>query len=233
MSGITRLRRIIFIYAHAATLPMSSFFDDTQNFGLALFIAGIAGIVCSILALVTYVLWAATIGYVIVLSCIGGVLTSLLILLYGMIVRGSENKAAPLEGVTKFITPASYDKPGLLSGLTFVVGITSIITGVVNLLILNFGGVLTILFGIFFIWAAPQIRGESTGFDKHLLWIILLVIFILSALFSLITVFTVVLAVFDVYFLFLALEGLCMLIVNIFAIIFITSPEVKSLMNSA
>ena len=222
---------------------MSSFFDDTENFGLMLFIAGIVGIIASVVA-IAYICslgggyFAAYLsGYVtgFVILCVGTLITSLVILLFGLNVRGSGNKISFLAGLSDFIGTPSNDKPGLLTGLTRVVGITSIIGGVFGIAsgAMLYGGfvgngIFAILVGIFLYWLAPQILGESKLFDKNILWIILIIVYVLEALYSLGGIF---LAGFSLWFTLLAIQSLCMLFVYIFGLLYTVSPEVKELMN--
>jgi hypothetical protein len=209
-----------------------SFFDDKDNFGLMIVLSGLISILASILWL------AIDLRASVAVSTVGGIITGTLILLYGLNVRSESDKLSFLSQVSVFVSVPSMDKPGLLSGLLWVFGITTIIGAVFGAVSAGVAGdfstavaslVLGILIGLCIIWAAPQVRGEDKGFDRHLLWIILLILFVIWVVF---TFFGMIgLATLGQAGLIAAIAAIPSVLISIFCLLYLVSPEVKSAMN--
>jgi len=224
-----------------------SFFDDTENFGLMVTIAGIVTIICALLSIVLvftyspydYWWWGFSTNYKVgfAITGIGTMASGLLVLLYGLNVRGQGDKLSFLANISsRFASVPSNDKPGLLSGFLYVVGIAGIVGGIFTAIgqsIMGLAGsgigvaIIAIIVGLFYIWAAPQVRGEDKGFDRKLLWIILLVLTILALVGDILGIF----AFAWIWTAVLAIASLCMLLVDIFILLFLVSDEVKEKMG--
>jgi hypothetical protein len=212
-----------------------SFFDDNQNVGLILILAGI---VCAVMGLISMILvltsaygWA--IGFAII--TLGSLISGIILFLFGMNVR-NETSGSLIPGLEFIVGINSFDKVGVFSAFVRALGFSQLIAGILMLiggLMIPYygiaGAIISLILAVFFIWAAPQIQGESKGIDKKIIWIILLVLFVLGLLGSLLSL-TALGA--GSWYVVLALGSVIMILVYLYAVLTCLSPEVKANMDA-
>jgi flagellar basal body-associated protein FliL len=216
-----------------------SYFDSNQNVGFIMIIAGLVMALCAVLSIVL----ALGHGWWFTYALIGGIGTiigGLLLFLFGTNVR-NESNSSPIPGIEFILTVSSFDVAGVLSSFVRFIGIVGILMGIFNAIatftVPYYGGagsgimtaIMAILFGLFFIWASPQILGEDKGVDKKIIWIVLLVLFALSILGGLMALTSLG---WGAWFAVYALSNLVMAIVYVYALLALLSPEVRANMGA-
>ncbi|MCL2032659.1 MAG: hypothetical protein FWG96_05275 [Methanomassiliicoccaceae archaeon] len=154
------------------------------------------------------------------LRAIGSLIFGVLILFYGINVRGGSN-----------------DKVTILAGLVRVVGIITILAALFYaaadwLELESFSAgmgtfIVQIIVGLILLWVSVKIGGKSKNIVSKVLWVILIVAFVILALSALLG--SIVCLVDGAWI--DAIGLLCWLIVYIYALIATLSPDVKSSMG--
>jgi len=155
-----------------------SFFDDTKNAGLLLWIGGIIMIVAGILAIVAPWIMDGSkdwemlkkLGYTVV--GVGGLVAAIVYFKLGQDIKsGSYEK---FKVLTMFIAAVAYASlvSGIIGGVGYFIatewanGAASIIVGIIIWLILT--------------WANKKLNDGHDGLADKLIWIVLLVIFVIG-----------------------------------------------------
>jgi len=196
-----------------------SFFDNNKNVGLALIIVGLINLIYAVLKVVDA--WNGDEDLTVAaLRAIGSLIFGVLILFYGINVRGGSN-----------------DKVTILAGLVRVVGIITILAALFYaaadwLELESFSAgmgtfIVQIIVGLILLWVSVKIGGKSKNIVSKVLWVILIVAFVILALSALLG--SIVCLVDGAWI--DAIGLLCWLIVYIYALIATLSPDVKSSMG--
>ena len=187
-----------------------SFFDETKNAGLVLLIIALLGIVLAIVAVFALDGYKDLEMWKKVMIIVGAVLGSAVYVLLGLdIMKGS----ATLQIGNLFSDLTS--KFGVLVALTAGFGISEVLNSIFAVIAgFDVGSQIgSIVIGVLFIVMAWLLvdGGEDA---RKIMWIILLVLYILMLIFSILAC--------------LVLIGIPMLLLSIFLVTYILSPEVKS-----
>ena len=188
---------------------MASFLDNTKNFGLMIAIIGLVDLIVNVIALVDGI-------DNINLNWIGGIIIGLVYLAAGWMVYSQKPGA-----LASLFPEGISSKFGVLTGYVFLVGVTAIIGGIF-FIIANTdnigGGVGDIILGLIIAWIGGKVNdGKTTGFDK-ILWIILLIIFVILFIGSLLSIGGNAIAI---------ISAICYAIVYLFMIIFLFDGDVR------
>lgn len=191
-----------------------SFFDDTKNVGLMMFIIAILNLVIALVQIAD----GATrdeetlkkAGFVII--GIGSLIAAFIFFKFGNGVR-TGSVSGKLDVVAGFVTTVGI--------MTIVKGIFEIVGGAcINTNYLA-GGIVELIFGLIVFYCGKRINdGKTTGFD-NVLWILLVIIFFLLMLASL---------VYLAGGLILIVKGICSFIMYLCILSFMFDKEVKSAM---
>lgn len=194
-----------------------SFFDDTKNCGMALWIVGILMIISALVTIVMAFVdddmnndMAAW-----VLIGIGNLLCAFIFFGYGKKVRSG----------------AISDKFGVVTEFVLVVAMTSILAGIFKIIGGAVGsfdgylvsGVVAIIIGIILYFIYTKITNSSVGTFEKIIWIVLLILFvigIIGCLLNLISGSGIVMVI-------NLLVGILNLIIYIFMIVFLLDADVK------
>jgi hypothetical protein len=217
-----------------------SFFEENKNIGLLLLILGlatlIAAIVLVILATGKNAVFYSVTGAAVAL--VGSIICGLLYLLAGLSIRESaDDKLGIFQLIAGIIgLKISYDnKIGVPAFVIMVMGAASLISGIFSIIsyaAIGAGGMIaspavSIILGIFFLIAAPIVAGNKKSSSGTLIWIILLILIILGVIFSFFALFLFG----GIYGVMLIICGLCSLLLYIYLLLALLSPEIKRIID--
>lgn len=191
-----------------------SFFDDTKNVGLMMFIIAILGLIQAVLQIVNGATYdgetVKKVGYVII--GIGALLGAIIFFKFGNSVRKG-SVSGKLDVVAGFVQTVGY--------MTVVSSIFAIIGGAFVAVELAAGGVVLLIIGAIVLYLGKKINdGKNTGADS-VLWIILVIVFFIMMLASLAGLFG---NIFDI------IDGICSFIMYLCILLFMFDKEIKSAM---
>ncbi len=189
-----------------------SFFDDTKNVGLMMFIIAILGLLSAVVQIVNGATFdgetSKKVGYVII--GIGALVGAIIFFKFGNSVRKG-TVSGKLDVVAGFVQTVGY--------MTVVSSIFAIIGGL--LVGVAAGGVVMLIFGAIVLYLGRRINdGKNTGADS-ILWIVLVIVFFLLMLASLAGLFG---NIFDI------IDGICSFIMYLCILVFMFDKEIKSAM---
>ncbi len=191
-----------------------SFFDDTKNVGLMMFIIAILGLIQAVLQIVNGATYdgetVKKVGYVII--GIGALLGAIIFFKFGNSVR-TGSISGKLDVVAGFVQTVGY--------MTIVSSIFAIIGGAFVAVELAAGGVILLIIGAIVLYLGKKINdGKNTGADS-VLWIILVIVFFIMMLASLAGLFG---NIFDI------IDGICSFVMYLCILLFMFDKEIKSAM---
>ncbi len=191
-----------------------SFFDDTKNVGLMMFIIAILGLIQAVLQIVNGATYdgetVKKVGYVII--GIGALLGAIIFFKFGNSVRKG-SISGKLDVVAGFVQTVGY--------MTIVSSIFAIIGGAFVAVELAAGGVVLLIIGAIVLYLGKKINdGKNTGADS-VLWIILVIVFFIMMLASLAGLFG---NIFDI------IDGICSFVMYLCILLFMFDKEIKSAM---
>ena len=187
-----------------------SFFDETKNAGIVLLIIALMGVVFAVIAVFAFDGYKDAEMWKKIVYIVGAVVGSAVYVILGLdIMKGSCR--FQIGNLFSDVT----SKFGVLVALTAAFGISEIINSIFSVIGgFDVGGQIgAIVVGILFIVMAVLLAGDNQDARK-VVWIILLILYILMLIFSILAC--------------LVLIGIPMLLLSIFLIVFLVSPEVKS-----
>lgn len=185
-----------------------SFFDETKNAGIVLLVIALMGIVFSLITIFAFDDYKDADLWKKIVWIIGAVLGSAVYLILGLgIMKGS----CMIQVGNLFSDVTS--KYGVLVAMTAGFGVAEVVNSLFAVIAFGGANIGSLVIGILFIVMAWLFAGDNDDARK-VIWIILLVLYILMLIVSII--------------LCLALIGIPMLLLSIFLIVFLLSPEVKS-----
>lgn len=191
-----------------------SFFDDTKNVGLMMFVIAILGLIQAVLQIVNGATYdgetVKKVGYVII--GIGALLGAIIFFKFGNSVR-TGSISGKLDVVAGFVQTVGY--------MTVVSSIFAIIGGALIGAEFAAGGVVLLIFGAIVLYLGKKINdGKNTGADS-VLWIILVIVFFIMMLASLAGLFG---NIFDI------IDGICSFVMYLCILLFMFDKEIKSAM---
>ncbi len=191
-----------------------SFFDDTKNVGLMMFIIAILGLLQAVVQIINGATFdgetVKKVGYVII--GIGALVGAIIFFKFGNSVRKG-TVSGKLDVVAGFVQTVGY--------MTVVSSIFAIIGGFFVDVAVAAGGVVMLIFGAIVLYLGRRINdGKNTGADS-VLWIVLVIIFFLLMLASLAGLFGNIFAIID---------GICSFIMYLCILVFMFDKEIKSAM---
>lgn len=191
-----------------------SFFDDTKNVGLMMFVIAILGLIQAVLQIVNGATYdgetVKKVGYVII--GIGALLGAIIFFKFGNSVR-TGSISGKLDVVAGFVQTVGY--------MTVVSSIFAIIGGAFVAAELAAGGVILLIIGAIVLYLGKKINdGKNTGADS-VLWIILVIVFFIMMLASLAGLFG---NIFDI------IDGICSFVMYLCILLFMFDKEIKSAM---
>ncbi len=191
-----------------------SFFDDTKNVGLMMFVIAILGLIQAVLQIVNGATYdgetVKKVGYVII--GIGALLGAIIFFKFGNSVR-TGSISGKLDVVAGFVQTVGY--------MTIVSSIFAIIGGAFVAVELAAGGVILLIIGAIVLYLGKKINdGKNTGADS-VLWIILVIVFFIMMLASLAGLFG---NIFDI------IDGICSFVMYLCILLFMFDKEIKSAM---
>ena len=187
-----------------------SFFDETKNAGMLLLIIALMGVVFAVIAVFAFDGYKDADMWKKIVYIVGAVVGSAVYVILGLdIMKGSCR--FQIGNLFSDVT----SKFGVLVALTAAFGISEIINSIFSVIGgFDVGGQIgAIVVGILFIVMAVLFAGDNEDARK-VIWIILLILYIIMLIFSILAC--------------LVLIGIPMLLLSIFLIVFLLSPEVKS-----
>ena len=184
-----------------------SFFDDTKNAGMILLIIALLGIVFTAIAAFAFEPYKDADMWKKIVLIVGAVIGGAVFLIVGMgIMKGS----CMIQIGDLFSDVSS--KFGVVVAITAAYGLSEIVGGVFTLIGFGTSGIASIVIGVLFILLAWLLAsGESDA--RKVVWIILLILFIIYLIISI--------------FAALVLVGIPDLLLSIFLVTYLLSPEVK------
>lgn len=191
-----------------------SFFDDTKNVGLMMFVIAILGLIQAVLQIVNGATYdgetVKKVGYVII--GIGALVGAIIFFKFGNSVR-TGSISGKLDVVAGFVQTVGY--------MTVVSSIFAIIGGALIGAEFAAGGVVLLIFGAIVLYLGKKINdGKNTGADS-VLWIILVIVFFIMMLASLAGLFG---NIFDI------IDGICSFVMYLCILLFMFDKEIKSAM---
>ena len=191
-----------------------SFFDDTKNVGLMMFVIAILGLIQAVLQIVNGATYdgetVKKVGYVII--GIGALVGAIIFFKFGNSVR-TGSISGKLDVVAGFVQTVGY--------MTVVSSIFAIIGGALIGAEFAAGGVVLLVFGAIVLYLGKKINdGKNTGADS-VLWIILVIVFFIMMLASLAGLFG---NIFDI------IDGICSFVMYLCILLFMFDKEIKSAM---
>ena len=191
-----------------------SFFDDTKNVGLMMFVIAILGLIQAVLQIVNGATYdgetVKKVGYVII--GIGALVGAIIFFKFGNSVRKG-SISGKLDVVAGFVQTVGY--------MTVVSSIFAIIGGALIGAEFAAGGVVLLIFGAIVLYLGKKINdGKNTGADS-VLWIILVIVFFIMMLASLAGLFG---NIFDI------IDGICSFVMYLCILLFMFDKEIKSAM---
>ena len=184
-----------------------SFFDNTKIVGWAFTIIGILMIVSALLQIVDAVGMEGGIGENIgyLIAAIGAIIAAVIYFKFGNSVR----------------VGAISNKIDILATFVKVVGATTAVGGIISS-IGFWDSIVAIILGLIIIWIGGKIDdGKTTGFDK-ILWIVLLLIFLVLFITSLLAIGGGFMQI---------ISSICSVIVYLFMAVFLFDGDVKKKMG--
>ena len=185
-----------------------SFFDETKNAGITLLVIALLQIIFAVIAVLLIDGYKDAETWKKIVWIVGAVLGSAVYVILGLDIM---NGSCRFQIGNLFSDVTS--KFGVLVALTAGFGISGVINGL--LAVIAFGGanILSLVISVLFIVMAwLLVEGEEDA--RKVIWIILLVLYILMMIGSILLI--------------IALIGIPMLLLSIFLVVFLLSPEVKS-----
>ena len=191
-----------------------SFFDDTKNVGLMMFVIAILGLIQAVLQIVNGATYdgetVKKVGYVII--GIGALVGAIIFFKFGNSVR-TGSISGKLDVVAGFVQTVGY--------MTVVSSIFAIIGGALVGAEFAAGGVILLIIGAIVLYLGKKINdGKNTGADS-VLWIILVIVFFIMMLASLAGLFG---NIFDI------IDGICSFVMYLCILLFMFDKEIKSAM---
>ena len=191
-----------------------SFFDDTKNVGLMMFVIAILGLIQAVLQIVNGATYdgetVKKVGYVII--GIGALVGAIIFFKFGNSVR-TGSISGKLDVVAGFVQTVGY--------MTIVSSIFAIIGGALVGAEFAAGGVILLIIGAIVLYLGKKINdGKNTGADS-VLWIILVIVFFIMMLASLAGLFG---NIFDI------IDGICSFVMYLCILLFMFDKEIKSAM---
>ncbi len=191
-----------------------SFFDNTKNVGLMMFIIAILGLIQAVIEICNGATFDGEtkekVGYVII--GIGALIGAIIFFKFGNSVRKG-SISGKLDVVAGFVKTVGF--------MTVVASIFAIIGGALVSAELAAGGVVLLIFGAIVLFCGKKIDdGKNTGFDS-VLWILLVIIFFIMMLASLAGFFG---NIFDI------IDGICSFIMYLCILVFMFDKEIKNAM---
>ena len=186
-----------------------SFFDDTKNAGLILLIIALLEVIFTAIAAFAFEPYKDADTWKKIVMIVGAVLGAAVFLIVGM---GIKNGSCMIQIGNLFSDVTS--KFGVVVAVTAAFGLSGIVNAIFT--VIGFGGasaIASIVIGVLFIVLAWLLASGETDARK-VVWIILLILYIIMLIFSILAC--------------LVLIGIPMLILSIFLVVFLLSPEVKS-----
>ncbi len=186
-----------------------SFFDETKNAGLVLLIIALLGIILAIVAVFALDGYKDLEMWKKVMIIVGALLGSAVYVILGLdIMKGS----ATIQIGNLFSDLTS--KFGVLIGLTAGFGVSEVLNSIFSVIAgFDVGSEIgSIVVGVLFIVMA-WLLADGQEDARKVVWIILLILYILMLIFSILAC--------------LVLIGIPMLLLSIFLLVFLLSPEVK------
>ena len=184
-----------------------SFFDDTKNAGLVLLIAALLEVIFTAIAAFVLEPYKDAEMWKQIMMVVGAVLGAAVYIIVGL---GIKNGSCMIQIGNLFSDVSS--KFGVVVALTAAFGLSAILSAI--FIVIGFGGVSigSIVIGVLFIVLAWLLaEGESDA--RKVVWIILLVLYIIYLIVSI--------------FAALVLVGIPDLLLSIFLVTYLLSPEVK------
>ena len=185
-----------------------SFFDDTKNAGMILLIIALLGIVFTAIAAFAFDPYKDADMWKKIVLIVGAVLSAAVFIIVGLgIMKGS----CMIQIGDLFSDVSS--KFGVVVAITAAYGLSEIVNGIFT--IIGFGGasaIAPIVIGVLFILLAWLLASGASDARK-VVWIILLILFIIYLVISI--------------FAALVLVGIPDLLLSIFLVTYLLSPEVK------
>jgi len=187
-----------------------SFFDETKNAGLVLLIIALLGIVFAAIAVFLLDGYKDMEMWKKIVFIIGAVVGSAVYVILGLDIMAGSCRFQ-IGNLFSDVT----SKFGVLVALTAGFGISEVLNSIISIIAgFDVGGQIgSIIVGILFIVMAFLLAGDNEDARK-VIWIILLILYILMLIFSILAC--------------LVLIGIPMLLLSIFLVTYLLSPEVKS-----
>ena len=187
-----------------------SFFDETKNAGLVLLIIALLGIVFAAIAVFLLDGYKDMEMWKKIVFIIGAVVGSAVYVILGLDIMAGSCRFQ-IGNLFSDVT----SKFGVLVALTAGFGISEVLNSIISIIAgFDVGGQIgSIVVGILFIVMAFLLAGDNEDARK-VIWIILLILYILMLIFSILAC--------------LVLIGIPMLLLSIFLVTYLLSPEVKS-----
>ena len=184
-----------------------SFFDETKNAGIILFVIALLEIIFSVIVVFAFDDYKNADMWKKIVLIVGSLLGAAI---YAVIGLGIMNGKCMFQIGNLFSDVTS--KFGVLVALTACFGVTSVVTNLFATIAFGFGNVGGIVIGILFIVMAwLLVDGQEEA--RKVVWIILLVLYIIMLIVSIIAAFFLI--------------GIPDLLLAIFLLTFMLSPEVK------
>ena len=186
-----------------------SFFDETKNAGLVLLIIALMGIVFAVIAVFAFDGYKDAEMWKKIVYIVGAVVGSAVYVILGLDIM----KGSCMFQIGNLFSDVT-SKFGVLVALTAAFGISEIINSIFSVIGgFDVGGQIgAIVVGILFIVMAVLLAGDNQDARK-VVWIILLILYIIMLIFSILAC--------------LVLIGIPMLLLSIFLVTYLLSPEVK------
>ena len=185
-----------------------SFFDDVKNAGKVLLLVALLSIILTVLVVFAFDDYKDADMWKKIVMIVGSIVGALIYAVLGLdIINGK----CRVQMGNLFSDVGS--KFGVLVAMTAVFGISEIVSSIFS--IIAFGGageIGQIVVGVLFILMAYLLAGDSADARK-VVWIILLILYIIMLIFSILAA--------------LVLIGIPVLLLSIFLVTFMLSPEVK------
>ena len=185
-----------------------SFFDETKNAGLILLIIALLGIVFAVIAVFAFDGYKDAETWKKIVWIAGAVLGSAIYAILGLDIM---NGSCRFQIGNLFSDVQS--KFGVLVALTAGFGIAEVVNSLFAVIAFGGANIGSLVVGILFIVMA-WLLADGQEDARKVIWIILLVLYIIMMIISIL--------------LCLALIGIPMLLLSIFLVVFLLSPEVKS-----
>jgi len=199
-----------------------SFFGDSNNFGLAMIIAGLVVAVISIVSIVLSFSDDDVNGTAVAVVKIGTIIYALMVAGMGVKVRsGAISKKLKIVGEFVRIVGLGVIIQGIFAAVGGAIEDTSVSSAILS-------SIVYIILGLIVLWVASSIVDGKVDVKDRLFWIILVVVFAILALYSLINAISNIVSL-DVIF----IANLCYVLIYVFLLLALLSDEVKKGMGMA